>query len=615
MATARPEDADAEGKDRVIVGIDLGSSHSLVSAWIDGAPRLIPNGAGEVLTPSCVGVGDDGRILVGKAALARRATHPWDTATRFRRHLGHPHAVRLGTRDYRPEELVALVLRTLVRDAEAFLGAPVTEAVVTVPACFSGEQREATRAACELAGIKVERLLSEATAAALAHAVDLVTDEARFLVFRLGAATFDVAVAQLTDGMIGVRASAGDDSLGGDDFTALIATQAFANGLPDTAGESVAFMRELLALAETAKCELTRRGTAHLEAAYGETSVGVALDGDTFATLTQPLLNRLWYPIERAMRLARIRAADLDHVILAGGATRMPVIRALATQMFAREPTTTIDPMHIAAIGAAVQAGIAMGDRALRGLDVLEAGSRASPTVASSSTATSVTSSSDPTLDLALGFAADVGKQPVTAVQGLLANALAELRKRYIDAPGQFEEHLIDLLVTQRIGQRVAVFEAAADAFHWRLADHLDALGSRGDWIRRVLTEGDDWLALNERRRFEWLDLAALGEAGLDAPLVPRWPEMRIMRERFPTLIGLFVSTGTLANWEAAFDALPASSRDRPKRVAPDAESRLSTAAAAADRDRRRKAWRAAVLIAVALALCAFALWHGALRR
>jgi molecular chaperone HscC len=350
----------------MIVGIDLGTTNSLVAVWKDGAPRLIPNALGNVLTPSCVGIDNDGQVLVGEAARERLQTHPELTAALFKRYMGSARVTRLGTRDYRPEELSALVIRSLKADAEAYLGEAVTEAVITVPAYFSDAQRKATRVAGELAGLKVERLLNEPTAAALAYGLHDASGETQFLVFDLGGGTFDVSILEMFEGVMEVRASAGDNMLGGEDFVLLIAEQAFAGGIPEAARTDALFMQRLMARAESAKRELAAKGHAGFDIAWMTHSASVALDAEAFEALAQPLLNRLWRPIERALRDARIRAADLDNVVLAGGATRMPMIRTLATRMFGRFPAMGINPDEVVALGAAVQAGLKMKDQALR---------------------------------------------------------------------------------------------------------------------------------------------------------------------------------------------------------------------------------------------------------
>lgn len=349
----------------MIIGIDLGTTHSLAAVWKDGAPRLVPNALGNVLTPSCVGIDEDGSVLVGEAARERLQTHPQRTASLFKRYMGSARTVRLAGRDYRSEELSALVLRSLKEDAEAFLGEAVTEAVITVPAYFSDAQRKATRVAGELAGLKVERLLNEPTAAALAYGLHEGATETQFLVFDLGGGTFDVSILEMFEGVMEVRASAGDNMLGGEDFTALIVERAFAEGIPEAARADAVFLQRLTARAEAAKRELGGRGSATFDVDWKDTRATVTLDADALEKLAQPLLDRLWRPIERALRDARIRAADLDNVVLAGGATRMPMIRALATRMFGRFPAVGLNPDEVVALGAAVQAGLKMKDAAL----------------------------------------------------------------------------------------------------------------------------------------------------------------------------------------------------------------------------------------------------------
>ena len=349
----------------MIVGIDLGTTNSLVAAWIDGAPRLIPNALGAVLTPSCVGIDQDGSVLVGEAARERLQTHPEQTASLFKRYIGSARTVRLGDRDYRAEELSALVLRSLKADAEAALGVPVTEAIITVPAYFSDAQRKATRAAGELAGLRVERLLNEPTAAALAYGLHDAQGETQFLVFDLGGGTFDVSILEMFDGVMEVRASAGDNMLGGEDFVSLIAGLAFQNGIPDAASTDAVFMQRLAARAEKAKRQLGHEANVAFDITWRDHVARIELDTQAFEKLSQPLLTRLWRPIERALRDARIRAADLDNVILAGGATRMPMVRALATRMFGRFPAMGQNPDEVVALGAAVQAGLKMKDKAL----------------------------------------------------------------------------------------------------------------------------------------------------------------------------------------------------------------------------------------------------------
>jgi molecular chaperone HscC len=219
----------------MIVGIDLGTTNSLVAVWLDGAAKLIPNSLGDFLTPSAVSLTSDGSLVVGMAARERQPTHPHLTATAFKRMMGTQQRARLGQNDYSAEDLSAMVLASLKRDAEAFLGEAVTAAVITVPAYFNDKQRRATRRAGELAGLKVERLVNEPTAAALAYGIHEHDQEEPFLVFDLGGGTFDVSLVEIFDGIIEVRASAGDNRLGGEDFNDAL-VQLARHKLSDEAG-------------------------------------------------------------------------------------------------------------------------------------------------------------------------------------------------------------------------------------------------------------------------------------------------------------------------------------------------------------------------------------------
>lgn len=350
----------------MIVGIDLGTTNSLAAVWKDARAQLIPNALGEMLTPSCVSLDDDGTVLVGRAARERLQTHPDRTAAVFKRYMGSNRTIRLGKREFRPEELSAMVLKSLKADAEAALGEPVTEAVITVPAYFSDAQRKATRAAGELAGLRVERLLNEPTAAALAYGIHLRDAERRFLVFDLGGGTFDVSILELFEGVMEVRASAGDNFLGGEDFVHALRDLFLQRlGLPDDCRRDEPFMQRLNAQAEAAKRTLSNQPRATMTVHRGDTEHTLELDEPALEQACAPLLKRLRAPVERAMRDARLRAADLDSVVLAGGASRMPMVRRLVATMFGRFPEMGINPDEVVALGAAVQAGLKARDAAL----------------------------------------------------------------------------------------------------------------------------------------------------------------------------------------------------------------------------------------------------------
>lgn len=350
-----------------IVGIDLGTTNSLVAVWEDGKPRLIPNSLGDVLTPSCVSVDEDGSILVGKAARERLQTHPQATAAVFKRFMGSDKAIRVGKRDFRPEELSALVLRALKADAEAALGTEVSEAIITVPAYFSDAQRKATRDAARLAGLKVERLLNEPTAAALAYGIHQREGETKFLVVDLGGGTFDVSVLDLFEGVMEVRATAGDNFLGGEDFVQAI-VDAFCRerDISDKLRNEPRFAQLLHARAEQAKRSLSESPGATLAFDHDGRHYEMALDEARLDTLCAPLLARLRTPVERALRDAAIPLDELDSVVLAGGATRMPIVRKMIARMFGRFPAIDLNPDEVVALGAAVQAGLKMRDQALK---------------------------------------------------------------------------------------------------------------------------------------------------------------------------------------------------------------------------------------------------------
>ncbi|MES2317251.1 MAG: molecular chaperone HscC [Pseudomonadota bacterium] len=353
----------------MIIGIDLGTTNSLVAVWRDGKASIIPNALGKHLTPSCVGIDDDGTVLVGEAARARLQTHSHMTAATFKRYMGSERKTRLGNQVFRPEELSSLVLRSLKEDAESFLGQPVTEAVITVPAYFSDAQRRATRVAGQLAGLKVERLLNEPTAAALAYGIQDSKRETKFLVFDLGGGTFDVSILELFDGVMEVRATAGDNFLGGEDFVTALCEAFFSRtGLAKEVGDlelTGGQKQRLRDEGERTKRALTESSSARMAYSYQGTEYTLDISDELFAQLCEPLMQRLRTPVERALRDATIKVSELDSVVLAGGATRMPLVRKLASRMFGRFPQISIDPDEAVALGAAVQAGLKMRDCAL----------------------------------------------------------------------------------------------------------------------------------------------------------------------------------------------------------------------------------------------------------
>ncbi|MFH6601581.1 Hsp70 family protein [Ectopseudomonas khazarica] len=350
----------------MIIGIDLGTTNSLVSVWDGGVAKLVPNALGRMLTPSVVGLDDEGQLVVGDIARERLQTHPHLTTALFKRHMGSAHSTQLGSHSFRPEELSALVLRSLKEDVERAYGEPVVEAVISVPAYFSDAQRKATRIAGELAGFKVERLINEPTAAALAYGVHQKGD-ASFLVFDLGGGTFDVSVLELFDGVMEVRASAGDNFLGGEDFddaiVAHVVAALTAQGLPDP--QRPAICHRLRREAQRVRHALGQQSEARFQLSEDGREWTVALTQERLLEICEPLLERLRAPIERALRDARIKVADLDEVLLVGGTTRMPLVRKLVASLFGRFPAMHLNPDEVIAQGAAVQAALKARDATL----------------------------------------------------------------------------------------------------------------------------------------------------------------------------------------------------------------------------------------------------------
>jgi molecular chaperone HscC len=350
----------------VIVGIDLGTTNSAVAVWRGGEAQLVPNALGDYLTPSAISIGDNDEVIVGLPARDRRETHPGRTATAFKRLMGTQQRTKLGRHLFDPEQLSALVLGSLKADAEAFLGEPVTEAVITVPAYFNDRQRKATRRAGELAGLNVRRLLNEPTAAALAYGLQDRGEKEPFLVFDLGGGTFDVSIVEIFDGIIEVRASAGDNRLGGEDFNEVIVELAKQVLPSDFLGVDPSRITELLrAAAERARRSLSEHDSADFTVTAGNRRETVPISTAAFELAAEPLIARLRDPVLRSLRDSGIMADTLSEIVMVGGATRMPIVRRAVTRMFGRFPDATINADHAIALGAAIQAGLLARDAAL----------------------------------------------------------------------------------------------------------------------------------------------------------------------------------------------------------------------------------------------------------
>ncbi|WP_199898370.1 molecular chaperone HscC [Methylobacillus glycogenes] len=346
-----------------ILGIDLGTSNSLVCYLKDGVPTAIPNATGQLLTPSVVGVDDTGTVLVGATARERLYKFPQLTAHSFKRLMGTRQLIKLGKTDYTAEDLSALVLRSLKADAEALLGQEVSDVVISVPAYFNDAQRKATKAAGQLAGLNVLRLINEPTAAALFHGIQDYASEAKFLIFDLGGGTFDVSILEKFEGVMEVRATGGDSFLGGDDFSQVLVDLFIKKaGLSLSQQHQPAVLAAIRFAAEDAKRQLNEQATTSMQVKIDQALVAAEISQAEFESGCKPLLERLRGPIERALRDARLRTSDLDELIMVGGATRMTMIRKLVTQLFGRLPARYIDPDQTIGLGAAVCAGLVAQD-------------------------------------------------------------------------------------------------------------------------------------------------------------------------------------------------------------------------------------------------------------
>lgn len=348
-----------------IIGIDLGTTNSAVAYMAEDGPQLIPNALGEVLTPSVVGV-DEGKLVVGRAAKELQVLHPERCAAIFKRRMGTDWQAELGKRRFGAEELSSLVLRSLKEDAEGFFKHPVERAVITVPAYFNDQQRKATIAAGRIAGLQVERIFNEPTAAALAYGFHETRDEKVLLIFDLGGGTFDVSVVEVFEGTMEVRASSGESFLGGEDFTRTLAAR-----LLDEHGHSFEraelqaplMVARMIQQCERAKCGLSRNDTftvriPNTKGEFHDSSPEVTVTRKQFDDYTRHILNRVELPIRRVLGDARLTKNDVDEVILVGGATRMPAVIDRVTQLMGKSPHRRLNPDQVVAVGAAVQAGL-----------------------------------------------------------------------------------------------------------------------------------------------------------------------------------------------------------------------------------------------------------------
>ena len=361
-----------------IIGIDLGTTNSCVAVMEGGEPVVIANSEGARTTPSVVGFTKTGDRLVGQVAKRQAITNPENTVSSIKRQMGTDHKVTLNGKEYTPQQVSAMILQKLKADAEAYLGEPVTEAVITVPAYFNDSQRQATKDAGTIAGLNVRRIINEPTAAALAYGVDKEDDQ-KIMVYDLGGGTFDVSIIEMGDGVTEVLATNGDTHLGGDDFDQRIIdwmADAFQteNGI-DLRKDKMAAQR-LKEAAEKAKIELSSAMSSQINLPFitadatGPKHLDMTLTRAKFNELTADLVDRTMTPVRKALQDAGLRASDLKKVLMVGGSTRIPAVYDAVKKELNCEPFKGINPDECVAVGAAIQGGVLQGD--VKGLLLLD---------------------------------------------------------------------------------------------------------------------------------------------------------------------------------------------------------------------------------------------------
>lgn len=350
----------------MMIGIDLGTTNSLAACFRNGRAEIIPNRLGKHLTPSMVSVDVDGTVYVGETAKERGMVHPLETASVFKRSMGTDREYVLGGKKFRAEELSSLVLRSLKEDAESYLGEEITEAIISVPAYFNDMQRKATKRAGELAGLTVSRIINEPTAAAIAWGMGSHDEDARYLVFDLGGGTFDVSILELYGSIMEVHAIAGDNFVGGEDFTQLLCNMYLERAAVAPESLDIRTKNEVYKTAEACKCAFSQSN---------EIVMACPIDGQTYEmrlTLAEyekacgTLLEKLRRPVERSLRDAGVKLSEIDEIVLVGGATRLPVVRRFVSKLFGRIPGFTVDPDEAVALGAALQCGMKARDKEIK---------------------------------------------------------------------------------------------------------------------------------------------------------------------------------------------------------------------------------------------------------
>lgn len=351
----------------MIVGIDLGTTNSLIAYFTEDGPKIIPNRLGKNLTPSIVSVDEEGQIYVGETARERVYLYPDSGASVFKRSMGTEKKFSLLDKEFTAEELSSFVLKALKEDAESYLKEEVTEAVISVPAYFNDARRRATKRAGELAGLKVERIISEPTAAAIAYGLYQNTENSKFLVFDLGGGTFDVSILELFDKILEVRAVAGDNFLGGEDFTAVIEEMFFEKN-KDIDKYSLT-EKELVLIhkqADICKLKFSEDKTSSMKVNIKDKTYTMEVTLDEYEDACEDLFERIRGPVKKSLADSNIKLSDISKVVLIGGATKLPIVRKFVGKLFRFLPDTSINPDEAVALGAAIQGAMKERNEAIK---------------------------------------------------------------------------------------------------------------------------------------------------------------------------------------------------------------------------------------------------------
>ncbi len=352
----------------MIIGIDLGTTNSLVGYFDDkeGIPKIIPNRLGKNLTPSVVSMDEEERIYVGETAKERLLLFPEQSASVFKRTMGSDQKYKLGAKEFTAEELSSFVLRSLKEDAEVFLGEPVQEAIISVPAYFDDARRKATKRAGELAGLKVERIISEPTAAAIAYGLYHEDQNSKFLVFDLGGGTFDVSVLELFHNILEVRAVAGDNYLGGEDFTEILEKIFYKKTGIDKDTLDIKTLHHIREQAEKCKCSFYDGPRGKISCNINGELAECTVDIKEYEEASKPLFEKIRLPIKRSISDANISLSEINKVVLIGGATKLPLVRDFVSKLFKRFPAFNINPDEAVCLGAAIQGAMKERNQAIK---------------------------------------------------------------------------------------------------------------------------------------------------------------------------------------------------------------------------------------------------------